>query len=108
MRMRSAAVAIAIGLLAGGAPALAASVAVSNGPGGTSVAGDQPCRVVTTHDGGAGSSGSSTSIAAGGGGVSGSTTVSPGGNGSSVSVGSASGSGGSAAGSNCVIYRHEK
>jgi hypothetical protein len=110
MRMRSAALPILIGLLAGAAPVLADSVSVSSGPNGTTVVNGKPCRVVTTHDGN--SNTNSTSVTAGGGNVSGSTTVSPGSSGSSVSVGSSASSDGaqssSAGGSDCVIYRNEK
>jgi hypothetical protein len=105
MRSRYTALPLLIGFLMAAAPALAASTAVTTGPNGTSVTSNKPCRVVTRHDAGSGSSSNSTSITAGGGGVSGSTTVSPGGNGTSVTVGSGSSSG---AGSDCVIYRNEK
>jgi hypothetical protein len=114
MRMRSAAIPIVLGLLAGTAPGLASSTSVAGGSNGTTVVvNGQPCRVVTTHDGGSGSSAASTSVTAGSGSVAGAVTVSPGGgSGSSVSVGSSAGSSAgqtsSAAGSDCVIYRHEK
>lgn len=111
MRIRRA-LALLLGLLAV-SPAFADSVSVSSGSGGMTIVNGKPCRIVTRHGEGSGSSSNSTSITAGSGGVSGSTTVSPGrGNGTSVTVGSASSSGGgqssSAAGSDCVIYRNEK
>lgn len=115
MRLRSAAAPILIGLLAIAAPALADSVTVTSGPEGTTIVNGQRCRVVTLHDGGTGSSANSTTITNGPNGLSGSTTISPGaggGVGSSVTTGSSSSSSGSqsssAAGSDCVIYRHEK
>lgn len=112
MRLRNAAVPVLVGFLASAAPVFADSVAVTSGPNGTTIVNGKPCRVVTTHDGGRTTS-NSTSITAGGGSVSGSTTISPGGGtGSSVTVGSGSSSNGtrssSAAGSDCVIYKHEK
>ena len=113
MRIRSAAVPIVLAMLAGAAPGSASSVSVAGGSNGTTaVVNGRPCRVVTTHDGGSGSSARSTSVTAGSGGVGGTVTVSPGGAGSSVTVtggaGSSGGQASSAAGSNCVIYRHQK
>ena len=113
MRIRSCA-AVLIGVLAGAAPAVADSIAVTSGPDGTVVVNGRPCRVVTrqaANGSGANATGSSTSITAGPNGVSGTTTISPGGSGSSVTVGSGSSGGdtqsSSAAGSDCVIYRDE-
>ncbi len=116
MRLRSAAVPILIGFLAGAAPALADSVTVTSGPDGTTVVNGKPCRVVTLHDGGsgAGATSNSTTITNGPNGLSGSTTISPGGGGasSSVTTGSGSSSSGShtssAASSDCVVYHHVK
>jgi hypothetical protein len=125
---------IVIGVLAVAPACYANSVAVTSGPNGTTVVGDQPCRVIT-HDEHADRDadrdhvdrdrdhgdrdradrdhadrrGNSTSITAGGGSVSGMTTVSPGDHGSSVTVGSGSGSSNghaaAGAGSDCVIER---
>ena len=114
MRLRNASLPILLGFLAVAAPAAADSVSVATGADGTTIINGKPCRTVTLHDGGSGSTSNSTSITAGPGGLSGSTTVSPGGGaGSSVSVGSSSSSSGgshssSASSSDCVIYRHEK
>src|ERR1700720_1282425 len=119
MRFRSKIFPAVLALAGLAAPALADSVAVATGSGGTAVVNGKPCRGVTTKDGSNG-----TTVTTGSGGLSGSTTVSPGGgssvaispsNGSSssVAVGSSSSSGGgassaAAAGSDCVIYRLEK
>lgn len=106
MRIGRAVFPALIGILAAG-PAFANSVAVTSGPNGTVVSGDQPCRVVHDHGGG-----NSTSITTGPNGVSGSTTVSPGGSGSSVTVGSGASAGGgeasAGAGSDCVIHRRDR
>ncbi|MGE5269607.1 MAG: hypothetical protein ACM3JG_08050 [Thiohalocapsa sp.] len=101
MRVRHAALPLLFGFLLAAGPALADSVAVTSGSGGsaTVTSNGKPCRVVTEH-GGSGSSTNSTSITTGAGGVSGSTTVSPGSNGTSVTVGSGSGS-------DCVIHRRK-
>src|SRR5947208_12581893 len=119
MRIHSGIFPIVLALAGLAAPALADSVAVASGSGGTVIVNGKPCRVVTSKDGS-----NSTTVTTGSGGLSGSTTVtpgggssvtiSPGGNSSSVAVGSSSSSssgGGhssAAAGSDCVIYRPEK
>src|SRR5207244_2854793 len=72
MRMRSAALPILIGFLAGAAPALADSVAVTSGSDGTVIVNGKPCRVITCKNCGSGSN--STTITSGSGGLSGSTT----------------------------------
>ena len=115
MRIRSGIFPIVLALAGLAAPALADSVAVASGSGGTVIVNGKPCRVVTSKDGS-----NSTTVTTGSGGLSGSTTVtpgggssvtiSPGGNSSSVAVGSSSSGGHSsaAAGSDCVVYRPEK
>lgn len=116
MRIIRAAFPAVLGVIAalGAVPAVADSVAVTSGPSGTAIVNGKPCRVVTTHDGTSGTTSSnSTTITTGPNGqLSGSTSVSPGNAGTSVTVGSGSSSNGtqasSAAGSDCVIYRHEK
>jgi hypothetical protein len=114
MRIRSKIFPAVLALAGLAAPALADSVAGSDG---SVVVNGKPCRVITTKDGSNG-----TTVTTGSGGLSGSTTVSPGGgssvtispgNGSSssVAVGSSSSSGAgssAAAGSDCVIYRPER
>ena len=114
MRLRNAAIPVLFGFVAIAAPALADSVTVTSGPDGTTIVNGKPCRVVTLHDGGSGTTSNSSSVTTGPGGLSGSTTISPGGGGnsSSVTVGSGSASSGSssssAASSDCVIYKNAK